>query len=323
VRWSDHKAKALADRDLEMVATVGDCRQFPVALSPRGSVGGGSGGRGDQANVRSFRVPLVLIGTNNRIQLEVPSVGQQESSRREFQLTCAAPAKNQRLHVLIVGVNVPDSAGLKKRVLDALGVAAGDQPVGAQGEFFKKPPFERCVLYHVLAGEVDRGKVEGQLVEINNEIRRLQRTTGWLNDLVLIYYQGEDIEIPAKKERWLKTSRNFQFPKTPAPVFAIPCHALPRVPGAQILLLNVAGTADARLAGLDWGGDSHTGFMRYACRDRTELLGLMQEAIRKKSRLDDVVQYVNDLFARQAQRISPVVVLNADQKGRQIGEPNR
>src|SRR5439155_9366383 len=133
VRWSDPQAKALDDRGLELVVKVGDCRQFPVALGPRA--------KGGQANVRPFRVPVVLIGPKNRIKIEVPSVSQQELSRREFELACTAPAKNQRLHVLIVGVDVKDAAGLKKRVLDALAVDPKDQPIGAQGVFAKNPPF--------------------------------------------------------------------------------------------------------------------------------------------------------------------------------------
>jgi hypothetical protein len=215
VRWSDPRARALDDRNLEIIVKVGDCRQFPVALGPRG--------KDREANVRTFRVPLVLIGPENRIKIELPTVSQQELSCREFDLACTAPVNNQRLHVLIVGVNVSDWAELKERVLDALVVDPRDRP-DVQGEF-KKPPFERCVLYHVLVGDVDRGKVEAQLVEINNEIARLKRQTGWLNDVVLIYYQGEDIVVPGKRERWLKTSRNLQFPKVPPQVFAIPCHA--------------------------------------------------------------------------------------------------
>src|SRR5207244_12269721 len=145
-----------------------------------------------------------------------------------------------------------------------------DRPVGAQGVFSKNPPFERCVLYHVLVGDVDRGKVEAQLVEINNEITRLKRQTGWLNDVVLIYYQGEDVQIPGRSERWLKTSRNFQFPKAPPQAFAIPCHALPRVPGVELLLLNVPWTPDTRVAGSDWGGDPDAGLLSYASHDATE-----------------------------------------------------
>jgi hypothetical protein len=148
--------------------------------------------------------------------------------------------------------------------------------------------------------------------------------------VVLIYYQGEDVEISGKKERWLKTSRNFQFPKVPPQVFAIPCHALPRVPGVELLLLNVPWTLDSRVAGPDWGGDPDTGFLRYACHDpeasRTDptLLSLLQEAIHKKGRLGEVVQYVNDLLDRQPTRFShPLIVLDNYQLSRRISEPDR
>jgi WD40 repeat protein len=322
VRWSDAKARALDDRGLEVVVKVGDCRQFPVALGPRGMDA--------DAKVRPFHVPLVLIGSENRIRIELPSVGQQELSCREFDLACTAPAKDQRLHVLIVGVNVNDWVELKERVLDALVVDPKNRPPGAQGEFSKKPPFERCILYHVLAGDVDRGKVEAQLVEINREITRLRRQSGWLNDVVLIYYQGEDVEVPGKKERWLKTSRNFQFPKVPLQVFAIPCHALPRVPGVELLLLNVPWTPDLHMAGSDWGGDPDAGLLRYASHDPTEtckpdpaLLGLLQEAIRKKGRLGEVVTYVDDLLGKQPARFSRLIVLDPYQANRRISEPAR
>jgi hypothetical protein len=320
VRWSDPKAKALDDRHLEVVAKVGDCRQFPVGLGPRGI--------GENANVRQFRMPLTLIATNNRIKVEVPSAGR-ELCRREFQLGCTAPAAKQRLHLLIVGVNVRNGAELKNQVLDALGVDAKDRPAGAQGLFVKKPPFESCYLYPVLVGDVDRGKVDCQLLEINNAIAQLVRETHWLNDVVLIYYQGEDVEVPAKKERWLKTTRNLQFPAVPAEEFAIPCHGLPRVPGVELLLLNVTAAPGAATAGANWGGDPDTGFLRYASLDQTEgaaansgLLSMLREAMGKKGRLGDVVAYINDLLRQQQMKPSQLlVVLDPYQSSRQISEP--
>jgi hypothetical protein len=317
VRWSDPMAKALDDLSLELVAKVDDCRQFPVALEPRG--------KGNQANVRPFRVPLVLIGTKNRINIEV--FGEQELGRREFELDCIAPVKNQRLHLLIAGVNVKDGAQLKKRVLEALGVDPKDQPAGSRGEFSKKPPFERCYLYQVLVGDVDRLKVEAQLVAINNGIAQLVRETHWLNDVVLIYYQGEDVEVPGKKERWLKTTRNLQFPNESLEKFAIPCHALQRVPGVKLLLLNVVGAQGALSTGADLGGHPDTGLLRYARLDRTEtadpaLLGVLQEATGKKSRLGEIVEYINDQHCQQPKKFGELfVVLDPHQNSRQIAEP--
>jgi hypothetical protein len=322
VRWSDSKARKLDDRSLEVVVTVGDCRQFPVALEPRG--------KGQQTNLRSFRVPLVLIGAENKIKLEVPLVGQEELSRREFELACSTPAQHQRLHLLIIGVNVNDSAELKQRVLDALAVDPTNRPPGVQGPFTKNPPFERCVLYHVLVGEVERGQIRAQLDKINSVIKELQRNTGWLNDVVLIYYQGEDVEVPEKKQRWLKTSSNLQYPEMPVETFGFPCHALQRVPGAQLLLLNVPWTRDSRLVEADWGGDADTGFMRYACHDPAEvrnanpaLLSLLQDAVRKNGRLGEIVKYINDgLLNQQPRKFSPLIILGDSLASRQINEPS-
>jgi WD40 repeat protein len=320
VRWSDPRASALDARGLQVEVTVGDCRQFPVYLGERGT--------GPEANTRSFRVPVVLINPGNRIRVGLPSVAQQERSVQEFVMACEAPTSQQRLHVLVVGVNVTDAVELKKRVLDALGVAPGDRPAGLQGEFFKKPLFDRCVLYHMLTGDVDRGKVEAQFVEIQREILRLKRETGWLNDVILIYYQGEDIEIPGKRERWLKTTTNFQFPKTPPQTFAIPCHELPRLPGASVLLLNVSGPRAPEVN--RWAGDENIGFLRYGSTNPTDvrsadppLLSSLQEAVGKKGRLGDVARYLEELLARAPAKVSPLIVLDPDQANRAISSPKR
>ena len=54
------------------------------------------------------------------------------------------------------------------------------------------------------------------------------------------------------------------------------------------------------------------------------LLGLLQEAIRKKSRLGDVVNYVKDLLGQQPMRFGPLVAVIDDyQASRRIGEPER
>jgi hypothetical protein len=283
-----------------------------VALLPRG--------QGDDANTRSFRVPLVLIGEENRISIEVPSRVQEQSSRREFALRCSAPQTQQRLHLLVVGVDIDNGEALKQRVLDALAVDRGHRPTGSQGEFTKDPPFERCVLYHVLSGDVERSKVEAQLIEINKEIARLREQSHWLNDLVLIYYQGEDV-TDSKRRRWLLTSRNFQYRSAPPEEYAIPCDELPRVPGTELLLLNVIGPSDTV--------PEDTGLLRYACNDPAEmrkpdsqLLGMMQEAVRTKGTLGGVVKYVDDLVARQKGKFStPIVVVDKELESRRLHVP--
>jgi WD40 repeat protein len=303
VRWSDPNAKALNDPGQEVVAKVGDCRQFPVALVPRGM--------GAQANVRRFFVPLVLTGHKNSIKIAVRSVDQEELGRAEIDLPCSAPLEaQQRLHLLIVAVDIKDGKQLEKRVLEALAVDPKDRPVqGVQGMFYKCPPFEECYVYPVLAGEVDRPMVEAQLVEINNKIKRLKRETAWHNDLVVVYYQGEDVIVPRKNERWLKTSPNFRYPKVPVHHFAIPCHALQQLPGTLLLLLNVTGTSNTLATQYDWGIDPDIGFLRYTSHDPEELrtanpalLGLLREAIRKRGRLGEAVKYLNDSLGQEPRK---------------------
>jgi hypothetical protein len=318
VRWSNPQAEALDDPSLKVIVKVGDCLQFPVELKKRG--------KGDQANVREFRVPMVLIGKVNKIHIEVPSVVQQERSTRQFELVCAKPATQQRLHLLVIGVDVENADKLKNQVLDALGVGPDDRPEKFQGPFKRKPPFDECILYRVLAGDVNRNMVIAQLAQINLEIEKLAKKTEWLNDLVLIYYQGEDWQPPKGKgrdnERWLKMSQNLVFDKSPVETFALACHQLPRLPGVPLLLLNVAGNQAGGKDAENWGGDRDTGFLRYALdvkemgKPDSALLRGLKKATSQKGRLGDVVELLEKSFGLQ-----PLVSLDPDQKQRLISGP--
>jgi WD40 repeat protein len=319
VHWSDPKARALTERNLEVEVKVGDCRQFPAPLGLRGA--------GVEPNERRFSVPLVLISKENRIKIQVPTVGQQEGSSEEFELGCAKPEARQRLHLLIVGVEVKDAAGLKERVLNALAADPRGRPTGNWGGFTKKPPFEKCILYHVLTGEVRREKVLTQLSAIAREIKTLQDQDHWLNDVVLIYYQGQDAVVPERKERWLKTSINVNWPDLPLEKYAIGCHELPRIPGALLLLLNVPDVPKTGVVEAGWGGDADIGFLRYACSDPAEvrkanpgLLSLLEDAFRKKDLLGNVVNHISTLLAGDPKKFTAEVRLDEDQRRRRMSK---
>ncbi|HEY1859457.1 MAG TPA: hypothetical protein VGG61_03840 [Gemmataceae bacterium] len=322
VIWSDPEAKQLDAKDVNVVVLVRGCRQFPVALRARG--------QGSKAYIRDFAVPVALTDVENPIKIEVKenraagekTVAQEVVSRSAFKLACAAPVAQQRLHLLIVGVNVTDGAALSKRVLDTLG--ATERPAGLQGEF-KTEAFQRSILYRVLIGEVERGKVEAQLVEINKEIARIHEQSKWLNDVILVYYQGED--VVKNGERWLKTSRNLQYPGDEPEKYAIPCRSLPREAGTPLLLLNVVGAPEESAQGPGSGGDPEVGLLRYAWNDVREpqnaalLLQLLEKALREKSRLGDVASYLNDLIGQQPRKLISFVVLGPDQADRKVSAP--
>ena len=322
VRWADPNAKQLDARDLQALVYVNNCLQFPVALDRRGA-------DGEPNNVRRFIVPMTLSAAKNAIKVELKGqadVALTEKSAKKFDLVCGNPAKHQRLHLLVVGVDVKNGAVLKKRVLDMLGAPDKDRPVGPQGEF-SALAFNRCILYHVLVGEVERGKVEAQLLEMNKEIDRLRKEgeLKGVNDVILIYYQGADVRDP-RGRRWLLTSRNLLWPKVDPEEWAIPCHDLPRVPGVQLLLLNVSGEADPKLKpGGDLGGDPNAGLLRYASLDRNEpkkddpeLLGLMEILLKKDGRLGILAELQSLTKKAVAQ-----VVLDENMKGRLIREEGK
>ncbi len=184
-------------------------------------------------------------------------------------------------------------------MLDTL--LAKTRPAGLQGEF-KTASFDQCVLYRVLVGEVERGKVEAQLVEINKAITRLHRDPKAGNDVILIYYQGED--VMKNGERWLKTSLNLQYPGVSPETYAIPCRALPRVAGAQLLLLNVVGAAETRVEVPGGGGGSDMGLFRYAHANAKDsqssevVLQQFQKAMQEYQLLGTIAAKVNDLLSK-------------------------
>ncbi len=317
VRWSKTDDRQLQDPSQEIVVYVNRVRQLPAVLDRQ------------QGAVRRFRVPIVLTrAENNRIELELPRAKQQQLSFRECTVDCEAPLLQQRLHLLIVGVDVENQTQLKEQVLLGLGALPASFPPTARGQFHV-PAFTSATLYNVLAGSVEKRQVETELHFINQEIRQLFQQTGWLNDLVLVYYQGSDV-VNERKERYLLTSKNRLWPQAPVEVHAVAVQELPRLPGVQVMLLNVApedpkhGTDIA----FGWGGDPYAAFLRFAWLSAAEtrtaaprLLALLQEVIKARERLGDVVADLNQRFKEEKQAWKSDVLLDRDIGERIIRKP--
>jgi WD40 repeat protein len=280
VEWTDDKAPQLDDPLLNVVAYVNGSRQFPVALEPRG---GGSRGR-----QRAFGVPLVLTKPrDNVIVIDLPRLPQSAVSKREFRVGCKQSEQQQRLHVLIVGVNVKDGEALKTGVLSVVGK---DAPRGFEGEF-TSPAFERARLAGVLFGNVQKEAVIGQLGEIEKQIAVLQEQTKRMNDVVFIYYQGGEAEDKRGK-RYLKTSLNEKFPNLPLEKTALPYDDLPRMPGVQLMVLNVSrptSQGGATVKDDAWRpSDSHLGLMRYVMREPSDaVLKAAQRATQEQATIKE------------------------------------
>jgi hypothetical protein len=324
VRWTNPDSPQLQDSGQHIVVYVNRVRQLPVFLDGQ-----------DNKNepVRRFRVPLVLTKAQaNRIEVEVPGSTQQQLSGTESWVDCADPIRKQRLHLLIVGVDVNDQEALKRHVLTSLNVKKSSFPDGPQGQF-EVEAFEQATLYNVLTGPVDRKEVEAQFVQINTEIEKLVKEKRWLNDLIVVYYQGSDV-VSVRKDRYLLTHLNLipENRNKPVEKYAVSCRDLPRLPGVQLMVLNVAQQKE-RGGDIKFGtgGDPFAGYLRFVCGNPEEtrsssppLLALLEKVIRTREKVGEVADGVVEEFEKQqptAQK--PGVILAPDVRERLINKTNR
>jgi hypothetical protein len=311
VTFADVKDKALDDPDLEAVLSVNSVRQVPVTLGPRG--------RDDRSAVRRFDALIGLNRADNAVAVELYDrtrrdlLKLQKAGDRTFALRCMQPLKELRLHVLVVGVGVRDAEALRKRVLESIGAKKGSL-AGPHGEF-KHPAFSKAVLYPSLIGRVSRGEFDLQLEEVKKQIATLRGQTGWVNDVVLVYYQGEDWVGPGG-QRWLLTSRNLQLPDAPPEAFAIPLRQMPPTPGICLLMLNLRQRpGQPRWEGPDAGAALGVALLRFAWSNPAllgadpVLLRLVQEAPESQGSVGAVADVVKKRVSDNPDAAPPVVDL--------------
>src|SRR5205807_3356204 len=108
VEWPD-EGDALLGKPVRVRVLVNDFEQFDTPLED-------AAGR-----TRAFRAEVRLNREANRVELQFPEgVKFEEQDRPVFPLLCARPAREQRLHVVVIGPGQSDPAPLIRRMLNAL-----------------------------------------------------------------------------------------------------------------------------------------------------------------------------------------------------------
>lgn len=247
IRWHAEDTPLARDPKLAAVLVVNEVEHLPVYLDPEKG----------RALERTFRVPIFLNAKDSLVRFEFrtpnreAAAPQQSLGGAKFRIHCENPLTEQRLHLVVVGVDVPtaDRGSLAKRVVAALGgvVPTDRQENFDRGEFAHKA-FSKSILYPPLVGEVDDGKVAWVLDEVNRELKRLGtgKADAWQNDVILLFYQGKDW-IDPNGTRWLHTSRSLRYPESVASRFAIREAGLPRTPGVRFFVLQVANPVRGKL----------------------------------------------------------------------------
>jgi WD40 repeat protein len=261
---------------------------------------------------RSFQVPLFLSQpANNRVELELPGLPQEDADQRVYLAACARPVPEKRmLHLLILGISEKDAGGLQRRVLAALGATS------LHGRQFALPAFDQALVYGPLLDDVrpvERTDVFREFLKIKKTMDALARKDLYTH-VVMVYYQGN--EVVNDKGYFLRTSGPDLDPSLQ--FYRIPFDNLEKLitetRGAQILLMDVAREASTKPANpsgdVQLFADSHAAVMRYAQLGKgppgsqASLIGALEQSLRQASRLRRVEELVAERFAqlRKAQQ---------------------
>jgi WD40 repeat protein len=301
VRW-----QSLADPSLKtphsIQVWVNGFQQVPVQLDPPD---------GDPLS-RGFQVRTLLNrARQNRLELVVEGLPADSQNRLSWEMDCARPQSNLRLHVLIIGIGVPESERdpFVGRALKSLQIRKNDR--GG----YEKDGYSGVGLYPSqkpgLCGTVSRQKIIYQLDGIKASIQALsKREGGRASDVVVLYYQGGEI-LQQDGAVLLATSYA-------GPAGAFPARELVRFieasQGAHVLLLDVgrptssdSNESQAPAAALG-SLSSRAGLLRYSwlkglqAPPDAQLLTAVGDALDEASRLADVEKRVSAHFKETDQK---------------------
>lgn len=298
VIWLDEKDPQLKAAN-RVVVYVNGFLQKPAFLKPTAQA----------PRQKEFETEIVLDRRqSNHVRIELPLLKQGTGSRCDFVVDCLKPAPvAQRLHLLVVGVDEKDPAQLIRRVFSALQATPKNQ------EQFTTPAFPRGGhLYGPITGYVDPDLVFRRLWRIRKTIVALRDSPDSANDVVMIYFQGQ--ETVTEKGHFFLTSLSKCNPDLR--LSAISCDGLARhlaeISGPKVLLLDVSRPGDrqvlakARVAGrdrvVDWPEESYVGILRLVWLGRAHtpeearLLSALEQTMPNVGRLNDLARSVSKRY---------------------------
>ena len=182
VEWPDETDPVLTqDRPAHVRVWVNDFEQFEAPLEARPA-----GGR-----VRPFSAALRLNNTANRVEIGSSDV---KAEKAAFDVPCTRPARDQRLHLLVVAPGRRDEANVSGQVLTAF------QARHIDGDRFDTAAFRDGRLYGPVIKLAQREEVFDAVESMKGAI---SGGADELNDVIVVFFQGE--QLVADKEHFLLT----------------------------------------------------------------------------------------------------------------------
>ncbi len=293
VLWDYDDEPAARDPGLAVVVVANGVSHLPIPVARAAGA----------KRERTFKGPVYLNAPDStpgaagtvrvRVDLRsglraVPQVG---AARAALTIETAAPITRQRLHVIMLGVQVPTEkrGELVRRVITSIGgKIPADNPNFTEGRF-ERDRFEFAYLYPPRLGYTKGGDLNVLLDAVATDIEQRTKRPGeeWVNDVVLLYYQGADWQEEATGRWLLHTATTIRGAAGGnAADYAIRPDALRPVPGMLVVLVNVTG---AEMKGDPLAID--TPHLRYAWTEpgATEtLLGSIEKAVKQERTVEQM-----------------------------------
>ena len=177
VEWPDETDPVLTqDRPAHVRVWVNDFEQFEAPLEARSP-----GGR-----VRLFAAALRLNNANNHVEIGSSDV---KAEKAVFDVPCSRPARDQRLHLLVVAPGRRDEAALSGHVLTAF------QARHIDGDRFDTAAFRDGRLYGPVVKLAQREEV---FDAVENMKGAISGGADELNDVIVVFFQGEQLVVGDK-----------------------------------------------------------------------------------------------------------------------------
>jgi WD40 repeat protein len=274
IRWSSKDDAQL--RKTHMVRVyVNGFQQLPAQLFP---VEKGK-------RERKFEARLSLPWTENQVELLLPDLKKEANNTQEFSVACAKPVSGQQAHVVIIAPRETDQHDLKAKFRKAFAASKAGQ------DLFRAGIFDSVRLYafpdYVTPGEV--------LTRLDNiaSILKSRAVQGFPNDLVLVYYWGQQSEHLGENYFWTSETEPGAIPATSLQFRELSEKYFARFSGAQILLLDLYHDRPGTAAKNSWKDDYR--FCLLGCMSETRpsfrypLLGELEKTMPSAQWLQEVV----------------------------------
>jgi len=317
VEWSKTADEALTKRLQQVQVWVNGFQQAPVVISPPGK------------NLTSEFSAFIVLNQEkaNQIQFALPELTSDLSTAFDIYVDCDKPVREQRLHLLVIGVGAParSEAELEKQVLTAM-------KARRSGREYRTSAFDRLAIYGPLVGsDITPQQVRSQLAIIKLKIDDLYRANRTsvrpANDVIMIYLQGgqlvhvdKDFFVTTRPSTDPRTARAL-LEKDPRIFLDVAVRSrtladfLTHTTGAHILLLDVAGSQEAD-ASSKWPEQSRAAMLRYTwLKDsvvppKAKLLAALPEAIQATGKLQAIGERIENIHSRLAAEYPQSIAYN-------------